>query len=448
MAFSSLSFLLGFLPLALILYYIVPAKIRGFVLILLGLAFYAWGEPAFVLPLVGLIVVDFLLGQGIARARKPLLRRLWLAVGIVGHVAVLLAGRIYAAAPPFGMAVYTLMAISYLTDHYREEVPEPGSLLGCASYLTLFPLLTAGPVVSYRKLANALRKPVISVDLAVNGIGRFIVGLSKKVLLADVIGLLWDRVSGMSTGTLPAATAWLGILAFAFQFYFDLSGYSDMATGLGQMLGFSIPQNFNYPYLAHSIREFWGRWNITLGQWFRRYVYTPWRGEGRRFRSALCLVVVFALVGLWYGFSWHCLLWGVYFALLFLLERYVWGWLLRKLPRFFQRLITMIFVMVGWVLFACGSLGTVGGYLAALFGGNGVPFGNEETIYLLLTNLLPLVVCSIGTTRLVARCKAKLCGRFPRVGLVVGMLLQLALLALCICYLVTVGSRPFLLFRF
>ena len=332
MVFSKPIFLFGFLPIVLILYYACPRRLKNTVLLIMSLIFYAWGEPRFVFLMLFTIIVDYIAGRLIAQfsdggtrhaARTVLILAMVINLGllcyfkyanfIIENLNVLLKGRIEPLniALPIGISFYTFQTMSYVIDVYRKEIPAEKNILNFAAYVTLFPQLIAGPIVQYKTIADELSVRRETTELFAEGVWRFSVGLGKKVLLANQIGALWTEISG-DPGSLTAGKAWIGALAFTFQIYFDFSGYSDMAIGLGKMFGFHFLENFEHPYVSKSITEFWRRWHISLGTWFREYVYIPLGGNRKGLaRQIFNILVVWMLTGLWHGASWNFVLWGL-----------------------------------------------------------------------------------------------------------------------------------------
>lgn len=329
-----------------------------------SLIFYAWGEPVYVLLVLFSTVTDYLAGMAVSHYKgKGLQKRAFAAVlcSAVTNLSLLgffkyagffveninsLAGTdipMVNVALPIGISFYTFQTMSYTIDVYRDDAKVQKDFIAFGAYVALFPQLVAGPVVRYKTVAGQLKKRSENVDLFCNGIFRFITGLGKKVLIANQMGMLWEEIASMDTGRLATATAWLGVVAFTFEIYFDFSGYSDMAIGLGAMFGFTFPENFNYPYESKSITEFWRRWHISLGTWFREYVYIPLggnrKGAGRQFIN---IAIVWLLTGLWHGAYWNFVLWGVYYGILLVLEKLLWKWLFAKLPSIIRHIYTML----------------------------------------------------------------------------------------------------------
>ena len=465
-----MTFLFLFLPIVIGVYYLVPQKGKNLILTLSGILFYAWGEPFYVLIMLLTIAIDYaagLLMEKFNENKKARLAVLILSVVlnlsflgvfkygsfIVQNINGVLGTQIFdpQLALPIGISFYTFQAMSYTIDLYRRQIKVQRNIINFTAYVTLFPQLIAGPIVRYSEVEGEINQRRLTSGLMADGIAIFIRGLAKKALLANSIGAIWTAVQGMDYATLPMMTAWIGILAFAFQIYYDFSGYSDMAVGLGKMLGFHFPQNFDHPYQSKSVSEFWRRWHMTLTSWFKSYVYFPLGGNRKgTVRTIRNLVIVWALTGLWHGASWNFVLWGLYFGALIILEKFIWGKALQKLPKFVQWLYTFVLVVLGWVTFEMktNSLSAMGGYFAALFGANGVNLATGGSFYLLLSNLLLFAVCAAGATTLPRFIFGKIKEKyavFARSGRVV---CELILFLICICYLVTSTYNPFLYFNF
>ncbi|HIR46805.1 MAG TPA: MBOAT family protein [Candidatus Caccousia avicola] len=475
MVFSSLIFLYQFFPLVLLLYFVVPKRfrtVRNLILLVFSLLFYSWGEPVAIWLMVGSIVLNYALGWLVQRfcdreERKK--ARVVVAVSVAVNLLLLgifkyagfflenvsaILGReipLLEIALPIGISFYTFQSLSYPVDIYRGEARAQKNLAAFGMYVSFFPQLIAGPIVQFHSIADQLTGRSESRDAFSQGISRFLQGLGKKVLLANSIGLVWEEISAMPAGDLPVLMAWLGIFAFAFQIYFDFSGYSDMAVGMGLMFGFHFPENFDHPYRSKSITEFWRRWHITLGSWFRDYVYIPLggnrRGPAMQIRN---IAIVWALTGIWHGASWNFLLWGVYFGILLILEKLFLLRMLEKLPSFFQHVYALFFILIGWVLFAFDDLSRGLSYLSALFGAGGTLLSNE-TVYLFYTNLILLVVLCIASAGIPKRIReafSRFSKRRPLPYALLRSVCAALLLLLSTAYLVDASYNPFLYFRF
>lgn len=459
MLFSSIEFLFFFLPLSLILYFAVPKKLRNAVLLAVSLVFYGWGEPRYVLLMIATVVADYIFGILVARRHS----RAWLITAIVCNLALLGFFKYYdffaslvglpllGLALPVGISFYTFQALSYVVDVYRGEEAQQ-NIVAFGTYITMFPQLVAGPIVRYTDIKEELSARTNTSPRIAAGILRFLSGLGKKVLLANAAGEVFEHFSAMNGNGLGTLGAWTGMIFYALQIYFDFSAYSDMAIGLGHILGFTFPENFNYPYCADSIRDFWRRWHISLSTWFREYVYIPLGGNRRGLvRTLLNMLAVWSLTGLWHGAGLNFLAWGLYYFLLLASERLFLGKLLTQLPRLLRYAYALFFVLIGWVFFAHTDLSTAITYLGTMFGFVG-PTVAEGEIYELTRNALPLAIMLIGCTPLPRRLFHRYFGgqttpiSLPRqVALTVG---TLALLVLCTAYLADSSYNPFLYFRF
>ena len=438
MLFSSNTFLFGFLPAVVVLYYLCPRRCRNVLLLVSSLIFYGWGEPKYVLLMLVSILLNYFCGlaAGKRQTQQRSVRGV-LIVGVVLNLGMLgffkygtfFFGSAFPDIPlPIGISFYIFQAMSYLIDVCRREVEVQKNVLTFGTYVTLFPQLIAGPIVRYRDVAEMLECRRENLPQFSRGVQRFVVGLSKKVLLANTFGAAWN-VLQVTTGT---AAAWLGLLCYTLQIYFDFSGYSDMAIGLGQLFGFTFLENFNYPYISASITEFWRRWHISLSTWFKEYVYIPLGGNRKGLaRQIFNILVVWLLTGLWHGASWNFVLWGGYYAALLILEK---CWLLKageKLPLVLRRMMTMVLVMLGWALFYFEDLGALGAFLGRLF--TVVPSAGIA-FYLPVTAL----GCLCATPAL------------KRVKLPDGVRwgLCILLLLLCVASLARQSYNPFIYFRF
>lgn len=477
MVFSSLLFLFRFLPLMLAAYFIVPRRFRNGVLFLGSLIFYGWGEPVYIGLLLFSTVVDYthgraigwLLSQGRQKAAK------WIVVssavinlgllgffkytdfllGAVNHVAGTQIPLLNLALP-IGISFYTFQTMSYTIDVYRGRTRVQKNIINFGAYVSMFPQLIAGPIVRYSTIAEELDERQESYEMFGDGIACFVSGLGKKVLLANTIGALWTEIQGIPDGERSVALLWLGILAFGMQIYFDFSGYSDMAVGLGRMFGFHFPENFRYPYTSKSITEFWNRWHISLGTWFKEYVYIPLGGNRKGIGRQICnIMIVWLLTGIWHGAGWNFLLWGVYFGVLLLLEKLVLKRYLEKMPSLLQSVYAMLLVFLGWVLFAHDDMAAGALYYRQMFGLGQIAFVNGRTLYLLVSYLPLLVITVAGSTphpkRLAAALLQKLgVGRDeePAAVTAAAIMAMAVVMILVVAYLVDASYNPFLYFRF
>ena len=463
MVFSSVLFLFYFLPGCLLIYRLVPFRLRNLVLLVFSLAFYGWGEPVYLFIMVASILIDYIHGMLVEKYRSDdrIARRL-VASSVIFNLALLVFFKYYdfivanlslipgisieplGLSLPIGISFYTFQTMSYTIDVYRQDARAQRNLLTFGTYVTLFPQLIAGPIVRYQTVAAELVRRNDGADAFAAGVQLFLIGLSKKLLLANTVGQLWQTMSAYPAGTLPVGGAWLGLLAYGFQIYFDFSGYSDMAMGLGAMFGFHFLKNFDHPYEARSITEFWRRWHISLTTWFREYVYIPLGGNrGGRAKTIRNLAIVWILTGIWHGASWNFLLWGLYFLLFMLLERFVLRNALERLPGLLRRLYTLVVVFFGWGLFAIEDLGQLGSYLGACFGLGGGGLWSAQVGYALRSYLPLLLLLGLCSTSLGARLWARLRCKGP-----VALLLTLGALTACTAFLLGSTYNPFLYFRF
>ena len=463
MVFSSTIFLCVYLPAVLGLYYICPEKLRNGFLLFASLVFYAWGEPVYVLLMVFSIAVNYVFG--LLMEKKAEKKKLWLIISVIIDLGLLCLFKytdfiieningafdagldLLKLALPIGISFYTFQAMSYTIDVYRGNVKAQKNIVDFGMYITMFPQLIAGPIVRYTDVEAQLKNRRVSAKDFSDGISRFIVGLGKKVLLANQIGALWSEVYALG-GNTSALMAWVGAFAFSFQIYFDFSGYSDMAIGLGKMFGFRFPENFRYPYEADSITDFWRRWHITLSTWFKEYLYIPLGGNRRGLkRQALNLLIVWGLTGFWHGAGWNFLMWGLYYFVILFIEKLFMLKTLDKLPRFVRRIYALLLIVIGWVIFACDDVTVLLPYLGSMFGANGALGGMD--LYYLTTRAVLLVILALASTQLPRLCAEKLTsGMGEKTAFIVKAVFTLALLVLCMMFLVSDSYNPFLYFRF
>ena len=464
MRFSSLPFLFGFLPLTLALYFAAPPRWRNLVLLLTSLVFYGWGEPVYLGIMVLSILIDYTHGLLVERYRsRDKLARWFVAESVILNLGLLgffkywdffaenlsrLPGITLPALGlplPIGISFFTFQTMSYTIDVYRRDAPAQRDIVAFGAYVTMFPQLVAGPIVRYREVAAELKERVNATADFAAGAGRFTVGLAKKVLLANSIGALWDaELAAQSAGMLTAFGGWLGIAAYGFQIYFDFSGYSDMAIGMGRMLGFHFPENFARPYTAASVTEFWRRWHISLTTWFREYLYIPLGGSRRgTARTVRNIFIVWLCTGFWHGASWNFILWGLHFFLWLMLEKYLLKDFLQRLPRWLRHAYTLLVVFAGWGIFAMEDLSVCGGYFRVCFGGGALWSAVDG--YYLRTYAVLLVLLTVGSANTVKAVWERLPERAREA---LAPVLMLAGLVLCTAYLVDGSYNPFLYFRF
>lgn len=474
MVFSSLLFLFRFLPLFLVLYFAAPKRLRNTILFIGSLIFYGWGEPVYISLLLFSTLVDFIHGKlvGSFKEKGNLTAAKWVvASSAVINLSLLIVFKytdffirsfneltgssvpLLGLALPIGISFYTFQTMSYTIDVYRGEAPVQNNLISFGAYVSMFPQLIAGPIVRYQDIALELNCRQENLEQFVLGIRLFIIGLGKKVLLANQTGALWTEISAILPQERSILMVWIGILAFSFQIYFDFSGYSDMAVGMGHMLGFRFPDNFRYPYISKSITEFWRRWHISLGTWFKEYVYIPLGGNRNgRLLQVRNILIVWLLTGIWHGANLNFLLWGLYFGILLLLEKFVFKNWLNRLPSWIQHIYACLLVIFGWVLFAFEDMNAGFAYLLQMVGGAGLPFCNERTLFLLCGNLILLLISAVGSTPLPAKAASVLSPdsktRFQNAGKILEPLFLGLVLFLSVAYLVNATYNPFLYFRF
>ena len=460
MLFSGIPFLYYFLPLVLIAYFLVPGRWKNGVLLLSSLAFYGWGEPKLLLLMVFTILLFYICGLAIGRAGEKR-KKFWLTVSVVISVALLglfkyadffigsfnavtgLSIPLLKLALPVGISFYTFQCLSYTIDVYRGNVPPQKSLVSFGAYVALFPQLIAGPIVRYADVARELEERTHSWENAALGLRRFLVGLGKKVILADNFALLMKLFR--ESGEKSVLFYWMYAIAFTLNIYFDFSGYSDMAIGLGRVFGFHFIENFNYPYLSKSVTEFWRRWHMSLGSWFRDYVYIPLGGNRvSRGRWVFNILAVWMLTGLWHGAAWNFVLWGLLFALLLLIEKWVPA--LQKLPGLLRHGYVLLAVIFSFVLFNAESLSQAGSDIAGMFGFGGLPLTSAPALYYLRSYAVLFVLGFIGSTPVV-RDAAEHISR-TKAGAALEPIVMILLLLVCTAYLVDGSFSPFLYFRF
>ena len=470
MIFSSVFFLFVFLPVTLILYFIVPWKFKNLLLLLVSLIFYAWGEPIYVFLMLFSIIFNYFGGLQIDSLKQSgdtkKLKFSFLFTLIV-NLAILGFFKYYGfvldslnsilpfdipykeLALPIGISFYTFQTLSYIIDVYRGTAEVQKNFISFGTYVTMFPQLIAGPIVRYQDIDKQLRKRTISMYKFGQGMAWFLRGLGKKVLLANNIGMMFDSIHAMGADERSVLTAWRGCLAYTMQIYFDFSGYSDMAIGLGKMFGFEFMLNFNYPYISKSLTEFWRRWHISLGTWFREYVYIPLGGNrvsaAKHIRN---IMVVWMLTGLWHGAAWNFVFWGLYHGIVQLIEKKVLNNVLEKLPNFVQILYTFIIVMIGWVMFFCTSLKDLGVYLGNMIGIGGHGFIDSTGLYYLFTNLILIIICFIACGPTAWKKIQKCALKAGKARQVVATIAYIAIFILSLAYLVNATYNPFLYFRF
>ena len=466
MLFSSIPFLYYFLAAVLLIYFIMPKKLRNLVLLFSSLFFYAWGEVRLVALMLIVILLGYVFGLLVAGSKTANQKKIWLTlsvlimVGILGYFKYVdffianfnavtgLQVPLLRVALPIGISFYTFQVISYVVDVYRGEAKVQYNPFTLATYVAMFPQLIAGPIVRYADVAKQLESRTHTIDKAALGIRRFVVGLSKKILIANALGELCEifKVSGDKS----VAFYWLYAFAFTLHIYYDFSGYSDMAIGLGKIFGLDFLENFNYPYISKSITEFWRRWHMSLGTWFRDYVYIPLGGNRvSKPRWLFNILAVWLLTGFWHGASWNFIVWGLYFAVLLMLEKLVLLPILEKSGPF-KHIYVLVLVMISFVIFNAADMSEAFAYIGSMFGAGNIPFVSAEASYYFRSNLIILFIAVIGATPLCKNLAAKL--ESSKKGAMVVAVLEpvvlIGLMILCTAYLVDGSFNPFLYFRF
>jgi len=459
MVFSSLLFLYVFLPIALFLYYISPEKIKNFTLFILSLIFYAWGEPIYVGIMLFSSVFDYCNGRLLNKFKEDWKRKAVLILSVIVNIGLLFFFKYYnfvidnlnylfklnisasTLTLPLGISFYTFQTLSYTIDVYRGEVEASNSFFDYSAYVAMFPQLVAGPIVRYIDIYNQLKNRDFSDSSIAYGIKRFVYGLAKKVLIANKLGELYKIILAKEVAGLASSMAWLGIIAFTLQIYFDFSGYSDMAIGLGRMLGFDFLENFNFPYISRSITEFWRRWHMSLSLWFRNYVYIPLGGNRVKVpRQILNLFITWFLTGFWHGADFNFIIWGLYYFTLLVLEKFVYSKALDKAPNFIKHIYTMLLVIIGWVIFEF-KVADIGPFIKAMF--NFKNFTSPEALFYLKEYGFYLV---LGTVLSLGACKKLISKTRKTTYLEIAFLF--ILLILVTMSLISESYNPFLYFRF
>ena len=458
MVFSSITFIFYFLPLVLFFYFLFPNKYKNFILLLFSLIFYGYGEPIYILIMVFSSIVDYTHAIIIDKYRNTLKAKFALISSIVINLSLLGVFKysdffisisndllntnipLLNLALPIGISFYTFQTMSYTIDVYRNQAPVQTNIISLATYVSLFPQLVAGPIVRYVDISHSLNHRTHDLNRFYEGIYKFVIGLSKKVILANNLGFIWANIKAMEYTSLSVMTSWLGIICFTLQIYFDFSGYSDMAIGLGKVFGFDFLENFNFPYISKSITEFWRRWHISLGVWFRDYVYIPLGGNKcSKSRWIFNIFVVWFLTGLWHGASFNFILWGLYFGIILMIEKLFLLDFLDKIPNIFRHFYVLLLVVISFVFFELLSFGDIKLYLSAMFGGNSL-FVDSSFYYYFIPNIFLLifsVLCSTPLFKIILDKNDVL----QLVVIILGLVLSTA-------FLVDATFNPFLYFRF
>lgn len=467
MVFSTPVFMFGFLVLTLLVYYAVPIKWRNAVLLCSSLFFYYWGEQKYTIIMILSTLIDFSHGWLVDYFKKKnadCFAKMMVASSVFFNLCILFVFKYWdfvsgfleklggiqlpelGIALPIGISFYTFQTMSYTIDVYRGDAKKQNNIIHFGTFVTLFPQLIAGPIIKYKDIGEQIDNRIHSVERFASGVFIFMAGLAKKLLLANNIGQLWECYKMIQPAELSVGGAWLGILAFAFQIYFDFSGYSDMAIGLGRMFGFEFMENFRYPYISQSITEFWKRWHISLSTWFREYLYIPLGGNRcKKSRWLFNLFIVWAATGIWHGASWNYLLWGVFFFAVLVIEKTFTGEVLKKIPVCFQHIYTIVLILISWTIFAIEDIGQLGEYLKVMFGMSKAPIWDEFGTYNLKNYGMILFACVLCSTPLLKSSFQKLS---KKLQMIVAIFLLVASLIICTAYLVAGTYNPFLYFRF
>ena len=465
MVFSSLIFLYVFLPAVLLLYYLMPRRGRNAVLLFFSVVFYAWGEPVYVLGIIASVVINFLFGLALDKHKSKLL----LAVNIIINLGFLgvfkytgfiigTIDKIFGAdiitpeiALPIGISFYTFQALSYTIDVYRGKVAAGKNIIDFGAYITMFPQLIAGPIVRYKTIERELRTRRETLEDFRDGALRFATGLGKKVLIANSVGKIWDAVRLGAEGDLTTATAWLGMISFSLQIYFDFSGYSDMAIGLGRMFGFHFDENFDYPYISGSVTEFWRRWHISLSTWFKEYVYIPLGGNRRGIAKQLRnIIIVWLLTGLWHGAAWSFVVWGLYYGVILIIEKAFLGRLLEKIPRAIGNIYTILVFVIGWGIFGLADMLPelkMSFVKSVIFMGDQGLF-DGHTLYLLSGYAVLMIIAIVISTGVITKLVKKLAAKHELIYGIGGMVYMSVIMIASTACIVADSYNPFLYFRF
>lgn len=470
MIFSSIFFIFTFLPLTLLIYYLVPFKAKNLVLLIVSLVFYAWGEPVYVILMIFSILINYVSGLEIEayqengeekKAKYAFIVTLVVNLLVLGFYKYygFLISNLNAILPfkipykelalPIGISFYTFQTLSYVIDVYKGKLNAQKNLITFGAYVTMFPQLIAGPIVRYSDVEKQLSKREISRTKVSEGVTYFLRGLGKKVILANNMGLVSDAVIAMKAAETSALTAWIGAFAYTMQIYFDFGGYSDMAIGLGKMLGFDFIKNFDYPYISKSITEFWRRWHISLSSWFKEYVYIPLGGNRVSKPKAIRnLMIVWCLTGLWHGAAWNFIFWGLYYGIILILEKYIFKDAIQKMPGFLQHVYAMVLIMLGWVLFSAPTLGRALSYMGSMFGIGGGGFVDMTGFYYLKSTLILGILAVLCSTPMLYKRFMHMAYTRKKYGQVLYVVAYVGIFVISIAYLVNATYNPFLYFRF
>lgn len=465
MVFSSFTFLFVFLPLVLLTYFLAKKrKWRNIVLLIFSLIFYAWGEPVYVLLMLLSIVVNYFIALKIEKTKRD--RKRWMVIDVIFNLAIIgffkygnfliqnINGIFHSnigemnLGLPIGISFYTFQVLSYVIDVYKKTVPAQKNIINLGMYITLFPQLIAGPIVRYETIADEIENRKENFSEVAIGLKRFFIGLGKKVLIANQMALIADTIYGGDLADAGTITLWLAAIAYTLQIYFDFSGYSDMAIGLGRMFGFHFLENFNYPYIAKSITDFWRRWHISLSTWFRDYVYIPLGGNRvSKIKWLRNILVVWLLTGLWHGASWNFILWGVYYGIILIIEKLFLGKLIEKLPKFVQHIYALFFIIIGWVIFRVENFSQMGMVLQKMFIYKASGILDNIILNFDIFSSLPFIIIGIiGSIPILAKIKDKTKEK-PKYN-ILSNVWAFAIFIISICFLLSATYNPFIYFRF
>lgn len=449
MVFSSITFLFVFLPIVLLAYFLLPEKCRNYCLLAASLFFYAWGEPVYVLLMLLSIAFNYVCGRELEEEENERKRKINMIFAVAADLSVLALFKYCTflnLSLPIGISFYTFQAISYIIDVYRKDAQAQKNPLYFGLYITMFPQLIAGPIVRYLDIEEQMISRKITAKSFGIGVRRFLLGLAKKAILANGIGMVFSEITASGVD-LCVSAAWLGAVAYTLQIYFDFSGYSDMAIGLGKMFGFDFNENFLQPYTSTSVTEFWRRWHVSLSTWFREYVYIPLGGNRRGTkRQIINLLIVWTLTGIWHGASLNFMFWGFYYGVILILEKFIWGKYVEKLPALLRHLYCMVLVVIGWVFFFSNTMGDALLYLKSMFGGGSGFFADNLTGSSICYHWLMWVLCIFACTKLCRRLLDK-AERSRKLEWVVNVAYLLVFFIAVSC-LITDSYNPFLYFRF
>lgn len=470
MSFTSLTFLFIFLPISVILYLVCPGRYRNVFLVIASLLFYSWGEPIYIFLLVAMAVFAFFIARYLdsstGRVKDESDRKFILVVAVVVSLLGLVFFKYYGflidnintvfrsnlkikdLPLPLGISFYTFKQLSYIFDVYRGKVKHERNFLDLLLYISIFPQVGAGPIVQYSDMISEIKARKPRIYLFGIGFEKFVIGLGKKVIIANSLALLWADVKAIPGLNMSSMTAWLGIIAFSLQIYFDFSGYSDMAIGLGNMLGFEWQPNFNYPYISNGVRDFWRRWHISLGSWFRDYIYIPLGGNRRGIKIEIRnMFVVWAVTGLWHGASWNFIIWGLYFGVLIFIERMISRSTKFRLPKVVGILITVFLVVISWVIFDMSSVSQIAKFISVMFG-VGAKTADSQFFYMLRSNWKLIFIAIIGSTPLVNVVIKNFKYRFGNRGRIGVGVFYFLIVVLSTAMLIGESYSPFLYFKF